>query len=203
MKKIAFIFCSFFIMQFASSQKLIVEEGLDLKRGIYLTYDEFRYNSPSLPLEFEIIKIDTGIIYHLKTDKERIAPIGVIWGFCDGKNIYINRDFNMSNKRVFRPDSQFNKIIYIGRYCYFLTAPSNPGLMFPQYLPFAIDFNSGEELCLNCELNFWFIKQSQFKKIISRDPELWADYKKDKSREDKFLKYIKLYSERYKDEIFN
>jgi len=203
MKELAFILCSFFIMQVANSQKLIVEDGLELGRGIYKTYDEFKYNSPSVPLDFEIIKVDTGNIYHLKINREKISFIGVIWGFCDGKNIYINRDFNMSGKRVFKPDSQFNKIIYIGRYCYFLTAPTNPGIMFSQYLPFVIDFNSGEELCLNCELNFWFIKQSQFKKIISRDSELWADYKKDKSREDKFLKYIKLYSERHKDEIFN
>lgn len=206
MKKIFLLLCPLFVMQLANSQKLIIDAGTVLKRGIYMTYDEFKYNSPSMPLDFEIIDVDAGQYYNLKADKEKFNQIGVVWGFCDGNNTFINRDFNMSRKRIFRPQSQFNKILYLGRYSYFLTLSTIrhiDQLNTFQYLPYVIEFNTGEELCLNCEINFGFIKQSQFKKILTKDSELWVEYKSDKSKEDLFLKYIKIYSERYRDEVLN
>jgi hypothetical protein len=186
----------------AHSQKTIINDSLNLKKGIYKTFDEFRYNSPSIPLEFEVINLDKGYTYNLKIDKDKTKYFGVVWGFCDGKDIFINMDVDMSRKKVFNPDSYFSRLLYVGRYCFFLTYPArSSNIFFSQYYPFAIDFNSGKELCLNCEPNFWFIKESQFKKIVSRDPELWQEYKNDHSREDLFYKYIKLYSEKYSDEI--
>ena len=202
MKRFTVLICSCIFIQLAHSQILIINDSLNLKKGIYKTFEEFRYNSPPIPLDYEIVYINENIA-NLKIDKEKTKFYGAVWGFCDGKNVYINRDFNMSGKRVLNPDSQFNKILFIGRYCYFLTYPDANVLVYRQYLPYAIDFNSGDELCLNCEPNFLFIKESQFKKIISRDPKLWQEYKNDKSGEDLFLKYIKIHSERYKDEILN
>lgn len=203
MKKFIFLICAMFIMQPASSQKLIIDKGVVLKQGLYKTYDEFRNNSPSIPLDFEIVSADTGVCYRLKIEKEKADQIGVIWGFCDGKNAYINWDFNMSRKRIFRPESEFCKITYLGRYCYFRMYQPGAGLIFRALLAMVIEINTGEELCLNCDINFGFIKQSQFKKILTKDSELWGEYKNDKSKEDLFLKYIKIYSERYGDEVLN
>jgi hypothetical protein len=203
MKKITVLLCLVFLVQLTWAQKLIIDNGVILNRGIYKTYDEFKNNSPSIPLDFGIVSADTGVLYRLKIDKEKTDLFGVVWGFCDGKNAYINLDYNMSRKRIFRPDSEFSKITYLGRYCYFRTYQPGAGLIFRALMAFVIEFNTGEELCLNCEINFGFIKQSQFKKILTKDSELWDEYKRDKSKEDLFLKYIKKYSERYRDEVLN
>jgi hypothetical protein len=203
MKKFTLLLCSAFIMQFANSQKLIIDDGVPLKKGIYKTFDEFKNNSPSFSLDFEIVSADTGVLYRLKIDKEKTDLLGVVWGFCDGKNSYINLDYNMSKKRIFRPVSEFSKITYLGRYCYFRTYQPGTSLVFRDLLAMVIDINSGEELCLNCAINFGFISQSSFKKILTKDSELWSEYKNDKSKEDLFLKYIKKYSERHKDEVIN
>jgi hypothetical protein len=203
MKKITLLLFSVFVMQFAHSQKLIIDDGTVLKRGIYKTFEEFKINSPSIPLDFEIVSADTGVLFRLKIEKEITDAFGVVWGFCDGKNAYINLDFNMSKKRIFRPVSEFSKITYLGRYCYYRTYQPGGGLVFRELLAMIIDINSGEELCLNCAINFGFISQSSFKKILTKDSELWDAYKGDKSKEDLFLKYIKKYSERHMDEVLN
>lgn len=203
MKKITVLLCLVFIVQYSRAQKLIIDNGVVLNRGIYKTYDEFKNNSPSIPLDFDIVSADTGVLYRLKIDKEKTDLFGVVWGFCDGKNSYINLDYNMSRKRIFRPGSLFSKITYLGRYCYFRNYQPGTGLIFRALLAYVIEINTGDELCLNCEINFGFIKQSQFKKILTKDSELWDEYKRDKSGEDLFLKYIKKYSERYRDEVLN
>jgi len=188
------------------SQKLIVDDTLNLKKGIYKTFNEFRENSPSIPLEYEIVRVND-IAYQLKIGKEETEHYGAIWGFCDGKAVYVNLDFDMSGRNRFRPYSYYGILQNIGRYCYFpfpQVAYTNLNAMIingRNPLPYVVDFNNGKLLCLNCDMNAGFLKQSHFKKILTRDPELWTIYKNDKSKEDLFLKYIKIFSERYSDEI--
>ena len=54
MKKIIILFCSCIIVQAAYAQNLIVDDSLNLKRGIYKTYKEFKFNSPSVSLDCDI-----------------------------------------------------------------------------------------------------------------------------------------------------
>lgn len=190
----------------AHSQKLITDDSLNLKKGIYKTFDEFRSNSPSIPLDYEIIKVND-IAFQLKIDKEKTDYYGAIWGFCDGKKVYINLDFDMSGRSRFRPYSYFGILQNIGRYCYFLfpqVAYTNINAMIingRNPLPHVVDINNGKVLCLNCDMNAGFLKQSHFKKILTHDPDLWTIYKNDKSNGDLFLKYIKIFCEKYSDEI--
>ncbi len=213
MKKISIFLLFCLISQVVLSQKLIVDDPLDLKKGLYKSFDEFRNNSPSIPFEWEIqwgifdysisgagsisgalaqiAHSDT--LYKLKIDKEKTTEIGTIWGFCDGKSVYINREFSpFSGKVIFKPDSKFYKLLYIGRYCYFSCA--YPGSLTVQYfhLEIGIDLNSGKLLEINKKL---------VKKILSRDEELTQLYINDKSNENLNYKYLKLFSEKHKDEI--
>ncbi len=202
MKTIAIIFFLSFFIQISYAQKTIIDDCQNLKPGIYKTFDEFRCNAPSIALEYEVEKIND-LACRLNIQKEKTEFIGPVWGFCDGKTAYINVDQNMSGRKVFRPGSLFMKIQYIGRYCYYLFSSVAYTNIYAtgQYLPYAIDFNTGLEMCLNCDINFWFIKQSWFKKIMTRDYELWNEYKKDKTGGDLFLKYIRLYSEKHNYEV--
>ncbi len=206
MKKISALLFAYLISHAVFSQKMIVDDLLNLKKGIYKTFDEFKENTPSIPFEYEVIKVNE-LAYQLKIDQEKTNFYGSIWGFCDGKTVYINLDFDMSGRNRFRPHSFFGILQNIGRYCYFQfpqVAYTNINAMIVhgrKPLPYVVDFNSGKLLCLNCDMNAGFIKQSHFKKILTRDPELWTTYKNDTSDEDLFYKYITIFCDKYSDEI--
>ena len=195
------------------SQSLITDDTIFLKKGIYKTFDEFRHNSPSIPMEYEVLwgKIMYGglegiyndTLYNLKIDKTKAKQIGNVWGFCDGKNIYINMQASMKRSKVtgnsvkvFKPISQFDKLFYLGRYCYFTTGQyGGSGGVFPHHWVCALDFNTGKEL---------FLDRVAMKKILEKDEELLQAYKDENKfgRDDEaYYKFLQLYSEKHKDEI--
>jgi len=197
------------IMQMACTQNLIVDESQNLKKGIYKTYKEFKFNSPSLPLDWEIqadLIVYTNLMqaatytnrdtsYTLKIEKEKTNEIGPVWGFCDGKNVYINRECSISSgKVIFKPYSKFYKILFIGRYCYLSLAYRSGGGF--TYGICAIDFNTGELLELN---------KNKLKKYISRDEKLMQDYNNEENWKSEIdstcFRFLKLYSEKHQDEI--
>jgi len=202
MKKLAILFCVCVLTQINYSQNLIIDDSITLKKGIYQNFKEFKFNSPTIPFEYEILTSDNQI-YKLKIDKTKTDEIGPIWGFCDGTNIYINTQKDMRKRLVFNPNSQFNKILFLGRYCYFLGSHFTTNNMYYFNMPYVIDFNTGEELCLICDPDVPPIKKSQFHKIVSLDDELWSEYKNEKSKMDNnvIASYIKLYSIKHKDEV--
>jgi hypothetical protein len=193
-------------MRTAQSQNLIIDDSTSYKKGLYKTFEEFKTNSPSIPLTQEVISsnvvwtdvlhlvmygLKNNPVYYLKIEKEETKKIGFIWGFCDGKNVYVNREFNtFSGKLVFNPQSKFFKMLYFGRYCYFITGQQTPLGFSPGAI--GLDINSG---------NIFELTSSKTKKIISKDKELLNEYNNDLSKEDLNFKYLKLYSEKHKDEI--
>jgi len=205
MKKMAILFCSCILMQMAYSQNLVIDNNITLKRGIYKTYEEFKNNSPSVPLEYEIkavrlimqSQLYNDIVYQMEIDKDKAKEIGDIWGFCDGKSVYINMQFKvMTQKKIFKPNSQFDKLLYIERYCCFISVQPIPNVVGLGHYFYALDFNTGKEIVIN---------KVTLKKIISKDEGLLEDFKNekflDKYDDDTYIKYLRLYSERHKDEI--
>ncbi|MDY8136602.1 hypothetical protein [Aquimarina sp. 2201CG5-10] len=95
-----------------------------LKKGIYKNFEEFKNNSPSIELDYNVLKTEkktAGIFakemtdfYYLDINKKSAKEIGRVFGFSDGKNIYIN-EFNPK----LRSDVLFMKIGFIGNYCIF------------------------------------------------------------------------------------
>lgn len=58
------------------------------KKGIYASFNEFKTNNPSIT-DYEFKKGQLGDILYVKKDGLEY-PERTAWGFCDGKNIYIN-----------------------------------------------------------------------------------------------------------------
>jgi hypothetical protein len=205
MKKMTILFCGCILMQMAYSQNLVIDNNITLKRGIYKTYEEFKNNSPSVPMEYEIKAVrlimenllynDT--VYQMNIDKDKANEIGDVWGFCDEKFVYINMQHKvMTTKKVFKPGSQFDKLLYVGRYCCFISVQPQSNSINLEHYFVALDFNTGKEIVIN---------KGALKKIISKDEGLLEDFKNekflDKNSDDTYIKYLRLYSERHKDEI--
>jgi hypothetical protein len=64
-----------------------------LKKGIYLTYEDFRQNKPSTR-EFTVSKSKKGDFLYVKNSRDEDVLFTDLWGYCDGKDRYI---FSASN----------------------------------------------------------------------------------------------------------
>jgi hypothetical protein len=60
----------------------------EYKKGVYKTFDEFKNNTPSIK-EFQFKKGSAGDILYV-TENGQEYPERTAWGFCDGKDIFIN-----------------------------------------------------------------------------------------------------------------
>ncbi len=114
------------------AQNLLNTNSSTLKKGIYKNFEEFKNNSPSMDLEYTILskQKDTGGVlnrlitngktsfYYLDISKEQTKEIGKIYGFSDGKNVYIN-EFNPKLK----PSTLFMKVNFISEFCLFEYQP--------------------------------------------------------------------------------
>lgn len=58
------------------------------KKGVYKTFDEFKMNAPSVA-DYEFKKGKFGDMLYVK-EGDNEFPDRTAWGFCDGKNIFIN-----------------------------------------------------------------------------------------------------------------
>lgn len=71
-----------------SGYKQPVLNDVVYKKGIYASFNEFKTNNPSIT-EYEFKKGQLGDLLYVKKDGLEY-PERTAWGFCDGKNIYIN-----------------------------------------------------------------------------------------------------------------
>ena len=117
----------------AQAQTVIVDDTLNLKKGVYRTFREFRYNFPTLLDSFTISseqkklvrgasesnETTTHTIYHVLLPDHYIDS-HEIWGFCDGQHVYVYTG------ETYQPDGIFEKIDYLGRFCLFFQWASIP-----------------------------------------------------------------------------
>jgi hypothetical protein len=157
------------------SQKLIIEDNIKLAPGIYLTFNEFKFNNPAIPLESIVESHDYKRhifdsksefkYYTISITSEIAKRIGYVYGFCDGKDVYYNDTYENIG-----PDLKFIKLDYIGRYSYFqklkpvLTGNSVKYIITHN----VIDINDGSTV---------YLDNSDIKNIIKDDPEITKDYK--------------------------
>ncbi len=193
-----------FLLSFkAQTQTLILYDTINLKRGIYRTFKEFRYNFPSIADSFTVTKEQkklsrtisesqdqgTHTTYHILLP-ESYNVTDNIWGFCDGKNLYINMG------QVYDPKGNFEKIDYLGRYCLFFQWMPGAGGSSPGYLSKRmVNINNGQIY------NPDGPNHTDLTTILSKDKGIYDSYKTDKDRNGKSFYYLKLYSEKHKDEI--
>ncbi|WP_346858432.1 hypothetical protein [uncultured Draconibacterium sp.] len=117
---------------FVNGQSLIVNDTT-YKPGIYKNFEEFKFNNPSIDFSYQIStktrnygffnygngfpqNVTKGKVsyYRISINRKTANSIGSVYGFSDGKNVYIN-----PNNPVLGPKTEFTKIEYFGDYCYF------------------------------------------------------------------------------------
>lgn len=64
-----------------------------LRKGVYATFEEFKANNPSMPV-FEMKKSKLADILYAGTNAKDLQPTRGVWGYCDGKYIFIKAGEN-------------------------------------------------------------------------------------------------------------
>lgn len=97
-------------------------------KGIYVTFKEFKENSPSIISNFNV-KIDSGKFIRYRLYDNKGKKIRRVYGFSDGINIYLNaKVYDQTN--YFIPILALGKIIYFEDFVGKLSAvASKSGLM--------------------------------------------------------------------------
>lgn len=209
------ISCSLFFLllsQLSVAQRLIVG-SVKLEGGIYKNFGEFKYNSPSIKMAFTVKKIFKGYgflnasphyIYRLVPDDPKaLTSKDAIWGFCDGDSVYINVDDHYKKRNV------HEKILYLGRYCYFETVETTfgPIVMMPNAAGGMTPIGGGRTRSLNrmfLDINFEETRElnkASLRELLGTDPGLLHKFEDEKGKGKKLDDYLILYSKKHADEI--
>ena len=157
-------------------------------KGIYKSFIEFKYNSPSLTLPFTFDKHN---VWMVEGDKksERLKKDDY-WGFSDGEKIYIrwNRNYELLEK---------------GRYCYFVAKEINLGVGTIGFVPLIVPLPDTDALIINFNNGKVFeVGKGLLEGILEiDDQELLEQYRQEKQRSKKIREYIVLYNDRNKDKV--
>lgn len=162
------------------------------KPGIYKNFDEFKYGNPSVESFYPVVsskrnygkgKLD---YYKLDLNRKNRQALGKIFGFSDGKDVYI--DFNYPGLTS-NPD--FVKMEYLYKYYYFEYVKNIPVYsgsvvtIAPKLVQALLDINTGEVLVLN---------RQTIREIMANDQALLEEYKntsgKDKVLKEYLIKYL-------------
>ena len=160
------------------------------KPGIYKTFEEFRGNSPSLPLQNKIIPVEdkyrSGTFsepfyftsYRVDIAKEEAKEIGDVFGFSDGNKFYVTLDTGNLH-RINSP--AFYEVEYIGQYCVYdaMYVSTLDNFTFNIKGVFTIDMNTGDAQLLTA---------GRLKRIIADNKELLAEFKDSKNKKFENLK---------------
>ncbi|HBS88131.1 MAG: hypothetical protein A2W91_05350 [Bacteroidetes bacterium GWF2_38_335] len=190
------------------SQDIIHTDSIPLKKGIYRSFYEFKFNSPSVELNCNVIKkgvkcTDGRIldIFKLDISSTEAIKVGKVFGFCDGKSVYFNSEKSMLSSNVV-----FTKIDFIGIFSIFekiTKFKSDPkDLSFFQttdgyeskITQAAIDLRTGK---------YFPVKEDYIFDKIKDDKELSAKFMKGFKGEDECEDILMDYSVKHKGEPFD
>ncbi|WP_212000946.1 hypothetical protein [Chitinophaga sp. HK235] len=196
----------FFICLSAAAQEQgeenLILYATTLKKGLYKSFREFQFNSPSEEGDLVIKSRSTAAqIYLLASRIELVMrdragqehKIKSYWGFCDGQHVYIK-------------DNGLNEIQQAGYYCTYEIHGVQPSrsiynqadmtvntLNTPIHLKKVINIITGEIL----ELSLYNLR----KYILPQDPELLEEFRTDPNKKDKLEYYISRFNQRNKPSL--
>jgi len=168
------------------SQTLIVNSPL--KRGLFRTFNDFKYNTPDTTINFTFDEEKEKL--NLDTTKYAIKRME-IWGFSDGVSVFIIA-------------GKINKLQTLDRYCYFKEQGVGIVMVAGGYslVPIPIPRPYKEQYVINLNNgNTYNLDNGLMKKILGKDKELLNQFNKEPKKKDKYLDYIKAYNDRHKDEL--
>lgn len=194
-----------------------IVNDLEYKEGIYLSFEEFKTNSPSLTCDFYFSTKKNGVNFELILTDTVVGKKFLkekIWGVCTGEVIYVNTS-NYQNSKG------FTRLGEIGRYCVFKDQVSinrkNDGSLggmalvgglvggvightivgsIPTETALVLNMNNG-----NC----YFLRKETVELILQSEPQLLESFQKEsrKSDEDVMVEYISKYNALNKDEYIS
>jgi hypothetical protein len=155
------------------------------REGVYKTFDEFKYNRPSIIDHYSIGK--KAIWVTDGTGKNRKLKNDETWGYSDGSRIFVKW-------------RKFNELVEKGRYCYFKETGTRinyavswiPLMIIPVPTPYKdeviVNFNTGRSYRLTKRL---------LKEIMEADdPELLEMFEQERGKGKKLFDYIVKYNDR-------
>lgn len=192
-KHMAIVFIFFYLPTSAQEQidslqsvDTYIINATTLTKGIYKTFEEFKYNKPSIVDNYSFDKNDLWLT-DKQTGKKKKIKRREIWGFCDGSKIYVRW-------------RKYDELLEKGRYCYFKERGTRiasgttafPPMILPIPLPYKdeliINFNTGKAYLLTKKL---------LKKILmADDKELLNEYMAQSQKRKKYFDYIVKYNDR-------
>jgi hypothetical protein len=178
-----------------------------LYEGLYLGYQDFRYNWP-IPKEKIITKINKDQLdfYSILIEQEFIeyterdgtvskVKSEQVWGYCQNNIIFINQEKNFFRIPVFGAISNFIGTVEVLNYSPgfdpFMNAPMNSNASkireIRQYL---FDFYSGEIVPFNLE---------KLEEFLKRDEAVYKEFMtlSKKNKKESATKYIRMYNEKH------
>lgn len=190
--------------------KLPVKDSADLKKGIYNLFEEYNLNAPALTGEFTFTdSVITGykkekknyseeniVLYDLRIKEFSNKANQYIWGFTDGRNIYVrtSNDYFSSNYYFLKGD-------YLGCYIYYKDVIKNTdgtikrtnGKLLSTQATIIVEKIINPRNGGVFELN----KKNLEKILIEKAPELKKKYDSDPEKGSKLLEYLKEYCSNY------
>lgn len=160
-----------------------------LKRGIFRTYEDFKYNRPDTTFDIEFFE-KPGVLV-VDTTRKIVRKLKWMWGFCDSSSVYIR-------------SNRYCKIQTIGRYCFFESKRWGFVVFLRGDIPLAFPFPAPYRMRYVINLNngnYYNLHNRLMKRILKKDVELLQHFKNEKKKKKKYLQYIKAYNERHKDEL--
>lgn len=167
------------------------------KPGIFKSFDEFKYGNPSVELDYQVMNSIHNYwkgnlnYYKLNIDKKNRLAIGKIFGFSDGKDVYIDFTYPKLNS-----NPEFVKMEYLFKYFYFeylKNIPVYSGSIVttvPTLVQTILDINTGEVRVLNKQI---------IKEIIANDQVLLEEFnntsEKNKVLKEYLVKYLQKHYE--------
>jgi len=156
------------------------------KKGVYKTFEEFKYNEPSI-VEHYVVGKRTIWITDKTTGRNKKLKSDETWGYNDGSRVFVKRN-------------KFNELVEKGRYCYFKERGTRliyviagvPFMIVPIPTPYEdeliINFNTGNRYRLTKKL---------MRQILETDdPELLEMFQQERGKSKKFYDYIVKYNGR-------
>lgn len=172
-----------------------------LKKGIYRSASELIKNSPSLPFDYEVTTKEKGYgfmnsggkhtYYRIAIDKSTARKTGMVFGFCDGEDVYICEE-----NKLFTPKTGFSKVENLGRYGYYnevkvemMANPAGGGSTMTAALQHkVIDYKTAK---------VFFLVNKTMKTILADDPDLLYEFENEKRKGQLLKEYLVRYSKKH------
>ncbi len=192
MKSLPVLIVLICLVRLSYGQQLITDEGVQLKPGIYRDFYEFKYNRPSIKFDYTVFPPGPPTYsYTINISNQTVKAIGAIYGFCDGKDVYLS--YSRSPGVPFT----YGKVSYLGRYCiYWFTVMRTLPVSVTEYfympiplgtsdLAAIVDMNTGQKYGLSRKIVEY---------LIEDDPEIHNRYLSDEKDRENLEAYLVEYS---------